>query len=269
MGRARRTDTPGTWYHVVNRGASRQTVFVDDRDRVEFLRLVGVAHERFGVRLHAYCLMTNHYHLLVECPDGKLSEAMHLVGSVFVRHANERHGRDGPLFTDRFYARPVVDDTYLLRVVRYIHRNPLAFLDPSRLRSYRWSSFRTYLGDRRRPEWLETEMVLEMAGGAERLEVNTIGAAAPGGAVSAASWSAAIDLMIDTHLADVPSQSAARTVGVLLFDRVDPARNDVLATLLGFPNVQARRMALSRARRRAREHPEIDRAVDEVLGLVA
>ncbi|MEJ7800860.1 MAG: transposase, partial [Ilumatobacter sp.] len=73
MGRPLRTDIAGCRYHVANRGVDRTTIFHDDRDRLEFERLLGVAHDRFGVVVDAYCWMTNHYHLVMECPDGGLS----------------------------------------------------------------------------------------------------------------------------------------------------------------------------------------------------
>src|SRR5690606_33891064 len=128
-------------------------------DRVEFLRLLGVVHERFGVNIHAYTLMTNHYHLVIECPNGGLTVAMHLLGSVFVRHVNERAGRDGPLFKDRYYAKRVETDDYVIRLVNYVHQNPLAMMSEEQLLGYRWSSLRVYSGDRRRPDWLRTDMV--------------------------------------------------------------------------------------------------------------
>jgi putative transposase len=268
MGRPHRIQGSGIWYHVVNRGAARERIFFDERDRTEFLRLLGVVHERFGVRVHAYCLMTNHYHLFVECPEGGISEAMHLVGSVYVRHTNERLGRDGPLFTDRFYAKPVTEAAYALRLVRYIHQNPLAFVPPDRLREYRWSSLRTYLGDRRVPAWLEVETVLEMFGGERNFAAcmfDGSGIAAP---VGSDAWCSAVELMIDEHLGDRARQGAVRTVLALLIDRLDDAQRDHLDEAMRFPSDAARRTALSRARRQAREHPELQQVVSAVIELL-
>ena len=268
MGRPHRITGSGIWYHVVNRGVARQPIFSDDRDRVEFLRLLGVANERFGVRVHAYCLMTNHYHLFLHCPEGGISEAMHLVGSVYVRHTNERQGRDGPLFTDRFYAKPVTEDAYLLRLVRYIHRNPLAFLPPGRLREFRWSSLRTYLGDRRAPEWLDVETVLGMFGGRETFAACMFDAHEVPSPTGAAAWCGAIELMIDEHLGDRARQGATRTVVALLIDRLDGDQREHLDAAMSFPSDAARRAALSRARRQAREHPELELVVQGVLDLL-
>lgn len=268
MGRPHRIQGSGIWYHVVNRGVAREPIFFDACDRTEFLRLLGLAHERFGVRVHAYCLMTNHYHLLLECPDGGISEAMHLVGSVYVRHTNERIGRDGPLFTDRFYAKPVTEDAYALRVVRYIHRNPLAFVPLDRLREYRWSSLRDYLGARPAPGWLEIDTVLEMFGGDRNFTACTFDGSDVDSPVGEAAWCSAIDLMIDEHLDERSRQGASRTVLALLIDRLDGVQRDHLDAAMRFPTDAARRTALSRARRQAREHPELERVVSGVLDLL-
>jgi len=270
MGRPHRIDIPGVWYHVLNRGVARQTIFFDDRDRVEFERLLGIAHERFGLVVHSYCLMTNHYHLLVELPDGGLSESMHLLGSTFVRHVNERQGRDGPLFRSRFAAKPVADDDYAIRLVRYIHRNPLAFLDAAGLRRYRWSSLRTFLGDRTRPTWMSLDRVLDLVGGIEgfdRLVLGTDDNAAP--PLDVRLWPDVIDLVVDSAIDESSRQSAARTLTILLLDHIDQGRRSELASLLDFPTPQAERSARSRARRRVRDHTEFQRAVSEVLQLVA
>lgn len=129
MGRALRPDRPGGWYHVVNRGVDHQPIFFDDSDRVDFGRLLGVGHDRFGVEVHAYCLMTNHFHLLVHCPNGGLSDFMHDVTATFTRHVNDRLGRDGPLVRGRFRSFIVDSDAYVLCATRYIHRNPLDIAD--------------------------------------------------------------------------------------------------------------------------------------------
>lgn len=122
MGRTLRPDRPGGWHHVVNRGVDHQPIFFDDSDRVDFGRLLGVGHDRFGVEVHAYCLMTNHFHLLVHCPCGGLSGFMHDVTATFTRHVNDRLGRDGSLVRGRFRSFTVDSDAYVLCVTRYIHR---------------------------------------------------------------------------------------------------------------------------------------------------
>lgn len=155
MGRLHRIDPPDGWHHLMNRGVDHGVIFFDDVDRREFGRLLGLIYERFGIRIHAYCLMGNHYHLLVRCPDGQLSEAMHLFGSLFVRFVNDRTGRDGPLFRGRFHSKLITSVDYLANVLRYIHLNALDLAHVETVEQYRWSSHRTYLGLREPPPWLD------------------------------------------------------------------------------------------------------------------
>jgi putative transposase len=270
MGRPNRIDNAGSWYHVFNRGAAKQDIFRSDRDRVEFERLLGLIAERFGIRVHAYCLMTNHFHLLIECPDGQLSEAMHLLGSVFVRHVNERAGRDGPLFRGRFSAKPVATDEYLRRLVRYIHRNPLAFTTVDGLRTYRWSSMRVYLGRRRAPRWMTTQNVLSMFDSVEELDrFVTADDNGAHGRIGPEGWADAIDLVIDERLGDGARQRVATTVALVVLDELDGDHGDDLRATLEFPSPTAERMARSRARRRVAEQPELRDVVAGVLDLAA
>jgi REP element-mobilizing transposase RayT len=267
MGRRLRTDTAGTWHHVVNRGVSRQTIFFDDRDRLEFERLLGLAHERFGIVVHSYCWMTNHYHLLVECPNGGLSDSMHLVGSLYVRHVNDRIGRDGPLFRSRFFAKSVISDDYVLRLVRYIHRNPVAIVGQEHLVDYRWSSLRAHLGFRRAPAWLCSDVVIELCGGSDALRRFVVEPEGGFGPLRPDELLAAIDLMIDENELASHRSQADRTVAALLLDRLDLVACSELSRLLAFPTKQAEHAARSRARRRAERHPELAEVVDAVIDL--
>ncbi len=144
----------------MNRGIDHGAVFFDDSDRIEMGQRFADIYEEFGVVTHAYCLMGNHYHALVHCPDGHLSEAMQRLGSLYTRHVNDRLGRDGALFRGRFASRQILDTGYLLTACRYIHRNPLAIDGVQDVANYRWSSHRTYLGVRRTPPWMRTDEVL-------------------------------------------------------------------------------------------------------------
>jgi putative transposase len=267
MGRPPRTDTAGTWHHVVNRGVSRQTIFFDDRDRLEFERLLGLAHERFGIVVHSYCWMTNHYHLLIECPNGGLSDSMHLVGSSYVRHVNDRIGRDGPLFRSRYFAKPVTSDDYLLRLVRYIHRNPVAIVGQDHLVDYRWSSLRAHLGFRRTPAWLNSDVVTELCGGSDALRRLVEEPDDRFGPLRPDELLAAIDLLIDENELASSRSQADRTVATLLLDRLDLVACSELSRRLAFPTKQAEYAARSRARRRAQDHPELADVVDAVINL--
>jgi putative transposase len=267
MGRPLRIEQDEAWYHVINRGAARQTIFFEERDRVDFERLLGIAHERFGLVVHSYCLMTNHYHLLLDVPCGGLSPAMQLIGSNFVRHVNQRQGRDGPLFRDRFYSKPVTDDAYLTTVVRYIHRNPLAFVDERDLRRYRHSSLRTFLGDRRPPPWMDTSRVLDLMGGVHAFERRVLCDDSSVEVLPLAWLPDLIDLVLDELLDENTGPNVARTALVLLADRLDASERAGLLRSLAFPTDQAQRAALSRARRRAREDPGLVGVVERALRL--
>ncbi len=159
MGRQQRDLTSSEWNHVYNRGADKQDIHSADRDRVLFEELMGEALPRFGVSLHAYVLMTNHFHLLVHDPDGGLSEAMQRLCGRYGAAYNERVERTGSLFTGRFRNVPITSDEQLIWSARYIHRNPLAIVPARALPAYRWSSLGCYLGRRTAPSWLATDTV--------------------------------------------------------------------------------------------------------------
>lgn len=148
----------------MSRGADRQDIFSDDHDRSHFEQLLGEATESYAVGVNAHCLMSNHFHLLVHCRDVDLSAAMQLVCGNHARAYNQRHGRSGTLFGDRFKSVPITSEDQLLAVARYIHRNPLDFVSLRSLPAYRWSSFGAYLGLRPPPDWLHTEAVTTLLG---------------------------------------------------------------------------------------------------------
>lgn len=152
----------------MNRGAGRQPIFRDDRDRAAFLGMLDDLHSGDGVDIHAYCLMGNHYHLVVHCPDGNLSTAMHHLGSRYAQRFNANHGIDGPLFRGRFRSEPITSDGYLTAAVRYVHRNPLELVGNGDLAAYRWSSYPAYVGCAPIPRWLSCSMVAELVGGGPR-----------------------------------------------------------------------------------------------------
>jgi REP element-mobilizing transposase RayT len=268
MGRPLRPDVAGGYHHVFNRGVDRQPIFRTDRDRVEFLRLLDVVHHRFGVLVHSYCLMGNHYHLVLECPDGGLSSAMHLLASNYVRHVNERWGRDGPLFRARFATRPVTDEAYLIQLVRYVHRNPLSFIPESELVRYRWSSARAYLGHRARPTWLRTDDVLRLVGGRGGFARLVFDGAPFPTPLSAGGLAALVATMVEERLGEDVPRGSARAVLLLAADRTSSVPLSVAA---GLPTMtsSAQRMALSRARRLAQSVAGMDHIVDDVIRLAA
>ena len=151
---------PAGWFHVMNRGARHQDIFLDDDDRQFFVSLLSGLQRRFEVRVVSYCLMSNHYHLALRCPEPGLSSAMQWLGSRYTRRFNGKHHLDGPMCRARFHSVEITDDAQLLTVVRYIHRNPLAMSSRLDLAAYEWSSHGAYVGTREAPKWLETTVPL-------------------------------------------------------------------------------------------------------------
>ena len=164
MTRPLRIEYPGAYYHVMNRGLSHGEVFLEDGDREQFFKLIGEITRLWGLRVHAYCLMDTHYHLLLQTPKGELSRAMRHLDGIYTLKFNRSHGRDGPLFRGRYKAILIDAEEYFLAVARYIHRNPLEAGIVRDINQYKWSSHRGYLDQKRSPDWLDTETLLARFG---------------------------------------------------------------------------------------------------------
>lgn len=160
MARPIRIEFAGALYHVTSRGDRREAIFEDDDDRERFLAVLGEVVADFNWVCHAYCLMTNHYHLLIETPDGNLSKGMRQLNGVYTQASNRRHGRVGHLFQGRFKAILVDADSYLLELARYVVLNPVRarmVRHPSR---WPWSSYRAMVGEADPPDWLAIDGLL-------------------------------------------------------------------------------------------------------------
>jgi putative transposase len=162
MPRPPRQDHEGAWQHIMNRGIDRGVVFQTDEDRGIFLECLASAASRYQLRVHAYCLLGNHFHLLLFGEAGRLSEGMRFLGGRFTQRINYRHGRDGPLFCGRYASVMVKSDAHLVRASRYIHRNPVEAGLVREPWDWAWSSTGAYLGLVAAPEWLVTEEILNM-----------------------------------------------------------------------------------------------------------
>lgn len=170
MPRPPRRDFPGAWHHVMNRGADHRDIFEHDADRETFLDSLAEAVERAALEVHAYCLMSNHFHLLICSAEGRLPEGMQYLAGRFTRMINVRVTRDGPLFRGRYASVGIKSDAHLVQALRYIHLNPVAAGMTPTPEAWRWSSAAAYLGSVGPPAWLKTNYVLDLFGPRDHLE---------------------------------------------------------------------------------------------------
>lgn len=148
---------PGAWYHVMNRGANRRDLFLKKKHYKLFLDLLNKISSIYKIEIHAYCLMTNHYHLLLRTPEPNLPSAMKYLDSVYTKSFNRDTSRDGPVLRGRYKAILIDYDEYLLQVSRYIHLNPLEAKMIENLDDFPWSSYPYYIGRKNKPSWLYTD----------------------------------------------------------------------------------------------------------------
>ena len=164
MARPLRPAVPGGVYHVSVRGNRRQIVFFDGVDRRRFLRLLAETVRQYGWRCHAYCLLDNHFHLVVETPKPNISAGMQRLNSRYAEWFNRRHAFDGHLFQGRFHSRLLETDWHLLELSRYVVLNPVrAGLCPS-TGDWPWSSYRATVGTEPAPRFLTIRMILAQFG---------------------------------------------------------------------------------------------------------
>jgi len=164
MARRPRIEFPGAFYHVTSRGNRKQRIFCDDDDKHFFLNGLREAHERFGVVIHAYCLMGNHYHLFLQTPDGNLSRTMHLINLKYAGYSNLKYAHCGHIFQSRFRATLVQASEYAQEVVPYIHLNPVKARIVDRPEDYEWSNYGEYIGTAPSQPWTDCGFVLGLFG---------------------------------------------------------------------------------------------------------
>lgn len=164
MARPLRLEFAGALYHVTSRGDRREDIFLCDDDRREWLEVLGTVCSRFNWVVHAYCQMTNHYHLLLETVDGNLSWGMRQLNGLYTQRFNRRHALAGHLFQGRYKAILVQKETYLLELTRYVVLNPLRANMVESLEDWRWSSYPFVTGQEAPPPWLDTEWLLGQFG---------------------------------------------------------------------------------------------------------
>ena len=162
MSRPIRIEFPDALNHVTARGDRREDIFEDDQDRQEFLSILEQVITQFNWTCHAWCLMDNHYHLLIQTPDGNLSKGMRQLNGVYTQASNRRHRRVGHLFQGRFKAILVDSDAYLLELARYIVLNPVRAGMVKKPADWTWSSYRASVGLEPSAPWLSADGLLAL-----------------------------------------------------------------------------------------------------------
>lgn len=160
MARPLRIEYAGAVYHVTSRGNEKKPIFLDEEDRERFLIFLGELPTRFEVLIHGYVLMGNHYHLLLETLRPNLQKTMQYLNTAYTVFFNRKRSRAGHLLQGRYKAFLIQKDSYLLGVSRYVHTNPVRARMVDLPQEYPWSSYRDYIGTRKREAWLTREWVL-------------------------------------------------------------------------------------------------------------
>lgn len=160
MARPLRLEFSGALYHVTSRGDRREDIYLTDNDRNAFLKILGEVCERYNWIVHAYCLMDNHYHILIETPDGNLAKGMRHLNGVYTQYFNRVHKRVGHVYQGRYKAIIIQKETYLLEVARYIILNPVRALMVRTANDWYWSSYRATSGHCRPHAWLNTNWII-------------------------------------------------------------------------------------------------------------
>jgi putative transposase len=231
VARPLRIEFPGALYHVTSRGNDRAPIFLVDSDRRQFLETLGEVVGRCGWRCHAYCLMTNHYHLVVETPRANLSAGMRHVNGLYTQRFNRRHERVGHVFQGRFHAVLVERQTHFLELARYVVLNPVRAGLVRRAEDYHWSSLRASLGFESTPPWLSpNEIVAPFGSPAGYLEFvrEGIGAASPweslkGGVLGSEAFARSVGALADDRTAEPEIPRRERLVGRESLDALFPS----------------------------------------------
>lgn len=160
MSRPLRIEYPGAWYHVMNRGRRAEDIFFSPVDYELFLTILQETCVEWDLQVSAYCLMPNHYHLLIRTPSGNLSRCMRHINGIYTQRFNRAHELDGQLFRGRYKSVLVDSDSYLLEVMRYIHQNPLKAGITKNLVQFKWSSHTAYLSKTNKWQWITKDFLL-------------------------------------------------------------------------------------------------------------
>jgi len=160
MARPLRIEFPGALYHITSRGNARQTIFFDEEDFTDFLTVLGQVTKRYQLLLHSYCLMHNHYHLLIETPEGNLARGMRQLNGTYTQHANQRHQRVGHILQGRYRSILIDKENYLLELSRYIALNPVRANLVEDPKDWPWSAYPQLIGFNQRIPCLSSDWIL-------------------------------------------------------------------------------------------------------------
>jgi len=168
MARPLRIQFPGAFYHITARGNEKKDIFRNNRDRERFLSYLASSSERYGAIVHAYCLMDNHYHLILQTPQANLSQIMQHINGAYTIYFNIKRKRVGHLFQGRYKAILVDQNEYAQELSCYVHLNPFRSKIVKDPKDYPWSSYPYYIGLRKEPRWLTTKYILSYFGNQDK-----------------------------------------------------------------------------------------------------
>jgi len=190
MSRPLRLEFPDALYHVTSRGDRRENIYEDDTDRLRFLDIYASVIEQFNWVCYAYCLMDNHYHLLIQTPDGNLSKGMRQLNGVYTQVYNRKHNKTGHLFQGRYKAILVDEEAYLLELSRYIVLNPVKARLVRQVKHWKWSSYRATAGKEPVPQWLSVDNLLSQFGKQRKTTIRKYEAFVAAGLKNGPIWTA-------------------------------------------------------------------------------
>lgn len=223
MARSLRIEFPGALYHITSRGDGQENIYLSDEDKTLFLNIFSDVCRRCNWVCYSYCLMSNHYHLLIETHQGNLSKGMQLLNGIYTQKFNRLHHRVGHVFQGRFKGILVQKDNYLLELSRYIVLNPVRAKMVASVADWIWSSYLATIHLQLNPSWLSTDYVLSLFSGNVSIAIKKYQEFVNEGILNNAPWS---------HLKNQIYLGTDDFVQEML-NKVQPEKN-----LLGIPKIQ-------------------------------
>jgi len=160
MSRPLRIQYAGALYHVTSRGNQKLDIYLNEEDRLQWIEVLSTVCDRFNWRCHAWCMMDNHYHIIIETIEGNLSKGMRYLNGVYTQKMNRNNNRIGHIFQGRYKAILIEKEAYLLELTRYVVLNPVRARMVDDVLDWQWSSYRAMIGKEKVPTWLETDWLL-------------------------------------------------------------------------------------------------------------